>query len=421
LFDAAPRADLAANTMRVSLDEPHAMHSRSVDRSDWARIWILVLAGVVCAMQIGKVPPALSLLREDLSVGLVASAWILSMFSALGALFGSAAGALADRFGPHHVTVVSLSVMALASAVGGTADGAGLLLVSRAVEGSGFVVTVVAVPGLLVAAAADRARRFVPSLWGTYMPVGMALALAASPLILSALGWRAWWELNAALLAALALAVGWSNSRLRPVGGRSSMQFGGTLRACLRRPGVLLLAGIFACYAFQFLAIMGFLPTILQERGIAPKTAGALTALAVVVNAGGNLTAGWLVTRGLAPRSLICTAMIGIVGAELVVFSPWYSASVQYLAAVGFSAIGGLVPASIFTAVPDVAPAEARSTTMGIVVQASHIGQLVGPPTVAAVAAAVGGWHASPLVLVPVAALGLAAALSLNHRQWHAG
>jgi hypothetical protein len=32
---------------------------------------------------------------------------------------------------------------------------------------------------------------------------------------------------------------------------------------------------------------------------------------------------------------------------------------------------------------------------------------------VAVVAATVGGWHASPLVLVPVAAIGLAAALSL--------
>jgi hypothetical protein len=50
---------------------------------------------------------------------------------------------------------------------------------------------------------------------------------------------------------------------------------------------------------------------------------------------------------------------------------------------------------------------------MGIVVQSSHLGQLLGPPTVALVAATVGGWHASPLVLIPVAAIGLAAALSL--------
>ena len=388
-------------------------------RSDWTRIWILVLAGVVSAMQIGKVPPALSLLREDLSVGLVASAWILSMFSAVGALFGSVAGAFADRFGSRHVTVASLFVMAMASAVGGSARGVSLLLVSRAVEGFGFVVTVVAVPSLLVAAAVDHDRRFVPSLWGTYMPVGMALALAASPLILSAVGWRPWWEVNAALLAALALAVAWSNSRLPAVRSAHSTHFGGILRASLRRPAALLLAGIFACYAFQFLSIMGFLPMILQERGFSSKAAAGLTALAVLANAAGNLTAGWLITRGVAPRSLICAALIGMAGAELVVFSPWYSASLQYLAAVVFSAVGGLVPASIFTAVPSVAAADARSTTMGIVIQASHIGQLAGPPAVAAVAAAVGGWHASPSVLVPVAALGLAAAWSLKRQRRH--
>ena len=365
-------------------------------------------------MQIGKVPAALSLLRADLSVGLVASAWILSMFSALGALFGSLAGVFADRFGSRHVTVASLLVMAVASAVGGTAHSAMLLLVSRAVEGSGFVVTVVAVPSLLIAAAVERDRRFVPSLWGAYMPAGMAVALAASPLILSALGWRPLWELNAALLAGLALAVAWSNSRANTVRTGHSSPFGGILRASLLRPGALLLAATFACYTFQFLSILGFLPTILQEHGISLKAAGALTALAVLANAFGNLTAGWLFTRGVAPRLLICTAMIAMAGAELIVFSPWYSSSLQYLAAVAFSAIGGLVPASIFTAIPRVAPAEARATTMGIVVQASHIGQLVGPPTVAAVAAAVGGWPASPLVLVPVAAVGLGAALFLR-------
>jgi DHA1 family inner membrane transport protein len=385
---------------------------RAVPRSEWVRIGVLVLAGVVAAMQIGKVPPALSLLRADLGVGLIASGWILSMFSALGALFGSLAGVFADRFGSRHVTVASLLVMALASAVGGTTHSALLLLISRAVEGSGFVVTVVAVPTLLVAATVERDRHFVPALWGAYMPVGIAIAMATSPLILATLGWRPLWEFNAALLAGLALGVVWSNSRARALDVHS--QIGGILRASLLQPGALLLAATFACYTFQFLSVLGFLPTILQEHGSSARAAGALTALAVLANAFGNLSAGWLLTRGVAPRLLIASATIAMAAAELIVFSPWFSSSLQYLAAVAFSAIGGLVPASIFTAIPRVAPAEARSTTMGIVVQASHIGQLIGPPTVAAVAAAMGGWPASPWVLVPVAAIGLAAAWSLR-------
>ena len=386
------------------------------DRSDWTRISVLVLAGIASAMQIGKVPAALSLLRADFNVGLVASAWILSMFSGLGALFGSLAGLLADRFGSRHVTVASLLVMALASAVGASAHSAALLLVSRAVEGSGFVVTVVAVPSLLFAAAVERDRRIVPSLWGTYMPVGMAVALAITPFMLSAFGWRSWWEFNAALLAGLAIAVAWTNPRSYPLRARPAPQSGGILRASLLRPGALLLAMIFACYTFQFLSLLGFLPSILQEGGISPRAAGGLSALAVLANALGNLGAGWLFSRGVAARTLIGSGMIGMATAELVVFSPWCSSSIQYVAAIAFSTVAGLVPASIFTAIPNVAPADARSTMMGIAVQASHIGQLVGPPTVAAIAAALGGWSASPLVLVPVAAVGLMAACSMRTR-----
>ena len=50
---------------------------------------------------------------------------------------------------------------------------------------------------------------------------------------------------------------------------------------------VLLLAATFLCYAFQFLSTMGFLPTMLQERGLSPRAAGGLTALVVIANAFG--------------------------------------------------------------------------------------------------------------------------------------
>jgi len=171
-------------------------------------------------MQIGKVPPALSLLREDLSVRLVASAWILSMFSALGALFGSVAGAFAYRYGSRRVRVASL----------------------------------------LIAAAVERDRRFVPSLWGAYMPVAIALALAGSPPILAALAWRPLWELNAALLAGLALAVAWSNSLAHAVSARHSTQFGAILRASLLRPGTLLLAAVAAAVGGWHASALVLLP-----------------------------------------------------------------------------------------------------------------------------------------------------------------
>jgi len=51
---------------------------------------------------------------------------------------------------------------------------------------------------------------------------------------------------------------------------------------------------------------------------------------------------------------------------------------------------------------------------MGLVVQFSHVGQLAGPPAVAAVAAAAGGFQLSALVLVPAALGAFAAARGLR-------
>jgi hypothetical protein len=57
---------------------------------------------------------------------------------------------------------------------------------------------------------------------------------------------------------------------------------------------------------------------------------------------------------------------------------------------------------------------QSTATTMGLVVQFSHVGQLAGPPAVAAVAAAAGGFQWSALVLIPAALGAFAAARSLQ-------
>ena len=54
------------------------------------------------------------------------------------------------------------------------------------------------------------------------------------------------------------------------------------------------------------------------------------------------------------------------------------------------------------------------ATTNGLIMQGSNLGQSIGPPAIAALAAAVGDWHLSPVVLVASAALGVALALALR-------
>lgn len=383
-------------------------------RTRWGYIALLLAAGVVAAMQVGKVPPAILVLSEDLHLGIVAAAWVLSLFSAIGAVLGCVAGSIANRFGARPVTVAALLVMAAASALGARADGSALLLFSRALEGTAFVAAVVAIPSLLVASASAGDRRFVTGMWGTYMPTGMAIALTIAPSVLIAFGWRAFWNWNAVLLLVVGIAL--VAARQPPSGGDRGA--GVALEAVLRtmrRPEVWLLALIFLCYTFQFLSVLGFLPTILEQQGVTPQAAGTLTAIAVIVNAGGNLAASWLVARRVAPSALMAFALVVMVACELGIYSNALPPDARYLLAVAFSTFGGLLPAAVFATIPAIASrAASGAVVMGVVVQASHIGQLSGPPIVAAISDATGDWSASPIALVPAAAVAFAAVLGLR-------
>jgi outer membrane lipoprotein SlyB len=73
-----------------------------------------------------------------------------------------------------------------------------------------------------------------------------------------------------------------------------------------------------------------------------------------------------------------------------------------------FSMVGGLVPATLFSLAVRLAPGESTiSTTVGWMQQWSAIGQFAGPPLVAVVASAVGGWQWSGAVTSACALAGL--------------
>jgi MFS family permease len=385
----------------------------AIQRTRWGHVALLLAAGIGAAMQVGKVPAALATLQRELRLTLIAAAWVISMFSVVGSVLGFLAGAVADHLGARRSAALGLAGMALAGMLGAGAHGGSFLLASRALEGLGFVLVVVAIPDQLLASAAERDRRFVSALWGTYMPIGTAIALVLAPALVATHGWRFLWQTNAALL--VLLAAGLALAPLPTLAQRRGIPTRALLRTALLHRGPLLLGLIFACYTVQYLSILGFLPIILAQQGISAQSAGNLTAFAVLANALGNLTASALAARGVPARRLIAFACVVMGCASLGIYSPYLNASAHYLLVVILFGFGGLIPASIFASVPAVTPHKgSTATTMGFVVQASHLGQLIGPPSVAAVASAVGGWQLSAVVLVPAALAALAAALSLR-------
>ncbi|MBL8669368.1 MAG: MFS transporter [Alphaproteobacteria bacterium] len=390
------------------------------ESTSWALVLLLVGAGVVAALHVGKAPPALPPLRADLAMSLTASGWCVSLFNVIAAALGMLAGLAADRAGHRRLMLTGLGAMTAASLAGSLAPDAEWLLVSRVVEGSGFLCVVVAAPTLILAATAERDRRLALGLWSTYLPAGAALMLAGAPWLLPQLGWRGVWAGTAAAslayLVGLALVAGRLRSAPSPTRARNAV---GAVASTVGAPGPVLLGLCFGLYTVQWMAVIGFLPTYLAEqRGHGPAMAALVTAAVVAVNIPGNILAGWLLHRGVGRGAVIGAGACGMAVAAPFIFGGHESEAWRLAGCAMFSCLGGMVPAGVLAGVPRHAPRpELTATTNGLAVQGSNLGNLAGPPALAAVASGAGGWTDAPLLTIAAAGGLLVAGLALGRRE----
>jgi len=390
----------------------------------WRAVALVVGSGIVAAFQIGKVPAALPVLRSELGIDLVTAGWVLAIFNLVGGAVGVVAGALADNLGPRRLILAGLGAVAVGSALGGLAPETASLLASRTLEGFGFIVVVVAAPGLILRATRARDSRLAFAFWGTYMPIGTATMLLASPYLLESVGWRGLWAVNAVLVMVYAVILAAATRELRGDLGKSGKSGkGGTadillrdIWATARTPGPVLLTLCFLTYTGNFIAIMGFLPTFLiEDRGIDPVVAATITAFAVASNAIGNMIAGWLLHNGISRTLLIVISCVVTALSAVGIYSLDPPDVLRFALCFAFSMFGGLLPASVLGATADLAPRrDLIGTANGLLMQGSAVGQTIGPPIAAAIVAATGTWTTAPIYAVVAAVLGIVFAIMIG-------
>lgn len=380
----------------------------------------VIAAGVVAALHVAKLPPALPVLQQVMGVSLLQAGFLLSLVQLAGMTLGLPAGLLIQRWGPRRSVMSGLLLLAGASTLGGAAQTAAVLLLSRALEGLGFLCVVLPAPGLLrLLVPAGQLSRVLGG-WGAYMPLGAALALLAGPAVMAladaAWGWRLWWWGLSALAVLLAVLVFVRVPADEPVqAAAASSPWRTLLQRTLRSRGAWLVALTFAMYSGQWMAVVGFLPSIYAQAGLAPAATAWLTALAAGVNIIGNLAAGRLLHRGVAPVALLATGFVAMALGTLVAFGLDGHPQIQYLAVLAFSMLGGLIPGTLFSLAVRLAPGpQAVPTTVGWVQQWSALGQFCGPPLVAWVAAQAGHWQWTWMVTGACSAAGLCLAWQIR-------
>jgi MFS family permease len=383
----------------------------------------------MAAGHIGKLPAALPMIRGELGLDLVTAGWIVSIFNATSIALGMMVGIFADRLGHRRVIFASLLMLCIGSVWGATATSGAQLLLARLTEGLGFVGAVVSAPSIIAHAAHASERRFALGLWGAFMPAGMATMLLIAPAILAPYGWRTLWLVVAGITLIWA-GITWAmlrrfDPRVRLAQPASAPAPAATstwkedLRQTLSRPGLWILALCFASYTLLWMALMVWLPTFLiEQRGASIALAAQLTAVVILSNVVGNLLGGWLLQRGLSRWHLLVFVGLLAIGCGLGIFSDAVPDWLRYVLCIVFSGLAGMLPATVMSGAPAFTPSPRQiGAANGLLVQGSNLGQLSGPPAVAATVAMAGGWQAGSWIFVACGLMILVLAAALRRLE----
>lgn len=367
-------------------------------RTCWPLVFLAIFAGASGALCLGKVPAVLGILRSELGLTLVETSYLASAFNTLAILFSLFLGLLLTRWSGRQTGVVGLLVIVAGGALALPATGLGMMLLSRIVEGIGFLLVSVAMPAFIVAVTREEDKRLALSLWAVNLPLGAAAGMLLTPWLTAQGGWRlAWLILMALQLSALLLLLASrSADKLRVGAPQNSINSGHPLRqlTVLRQKALWRYGLAFTLYSLMLWALFVWLPTMLQGTpGIGQSQIALLSALAVVANIPGNLMGAWLLRRGVARDRLISWALGLMALCGMLAFWPGLSPWWAYGLCLVLSLAGGMAPPAILSSAQGVSQGPVQlAIVQGFFVQLANLGQLLGPLLLAALMTDNGQW-----------------------------
>lgn len=376
----------------------------------FSTLLLIVGAGILSAFQVGEISIALSSLQESIGVSLSAGGWLVSVFALVGAATGMPIGISVDMIGARRMALAGLAIQGASSLLSAAAGSFAWLMALRVMEGLGFMAVVVAMPALVLAATAEPDRKRAFAILGTYMPLGVALAMLCAPLM-RLIEWPGLTLLSGTALFAYAVLL-WAGTRRLAMKATVNATGFASIRdtALAREPQLLAL--LFAAFTAAYFSVFGFLPTLLASRmPLDASAAGMAAALVVAINAGGNLACGSLLSKGVSPLTLLRVCFIGMAACTAAALAPGVSGLTAYALCALLSFVSGPIPVVLMELAPRSAPSPAQAgAAVGLVMQGNNAGLLAGPAVAGMIAQAFGWpWVSGWVLALTLCALALTA------------
>lgn len=351
----------------------------------WTVLALLFAVRTGMGIQYETVAALSPLFMADFAITVADIGLLIGLYHAPGMFLAYPGGAIGARLGDKRVVLIGLALMILGEAAMALAPAWAMQIVGRLVAGTGGILLNVAMSKMVTDWFAGKEISTAMAMFGNAAPFGIAVALIALPLVADA-GDRI--MASAAVVAylgvaILALAVLYRAPRREDATApRQSLWPDRSSFAAVLAAGV-----IYGLYNAALVAILGFGPLMLTERGWTMAAAGSATSLVTWLIAFSLPAGGWLADRTGRSSTILVGGLLAFAGA--LALSSRVEAVVPAFILLGI--VAGLPCGAIMSLPAQVLAPRTRAVGMGLFFTVYYFLQIACPWFVGEVATAAGG------------------------------
>jgi cyanate permease len=370
------------------------------DRHDWRMLALSWLLYFAFSFTLASMFPVVGSVRTDLDLSYVQVGFVLGGWQLVYLVAAIPVGILVDRFQPKMVLFAGALVVAASQLGRSLAHDFVTLWLAVALLGLGGPVMSVGLPKVIAECFAGRPRALASGIYVTGAHVGQMTALAATSIVMLALGdsWRITFRVYAGVVVIIALIwLVWAKPIPCTLPSSSGTGVLAGMRHVTRVPGVWLIVAVgFA----GFLGSHGYrswLPEMLTGKGISPTSAGLLAAVPAFCGMVGSIV---IVRFGSGHRRQTAISLLVVVGTAMLVAS-WATGPFLFLAIAveGFCA-GALMPMMMNTLM-NMTQVGVRymGAAAGLYFTIGEMGGFAGPAIIGLMVGLTGSFTAGVLIL----------------------
>lgn len=360
-------------------------------------IMFLYGMGLTASIQVGMIGPIATPLRVGFDLSQAQFGLVASLITAAGALFAIPAGVWAARFGLKQSVIAGGILMIAGGILFASANTLSLLYIGRLVTSAGYLLVVVGAPSWMTRLENPRMVAIAMGIWGTFVPVGIALGTWISAALTASIGWRA--AVGGCTLPVLFFLIA-IILIARPQRSLAHSSFVAGAIGVLSSRNALGVALTFGIFAGATSASIAFMPTMLVARlGIDLSLAATLIGVATIAgNVLGSVMEGILVGAGPKSRFLLLLGL-GTMAVAIAVLYQSTTLGVALACLAAFNTAQGLVSGTCFSLLPGIAGRHLSMPALqGMLAQFAEIFVVLVPPGTGAMID-LGGWPGAAATL----------------------